>query len=141
MLNTHILVDSEGGLVETYDKAHLFDVEIPGKIRLKVYVFFISVLFHFYSIFVPFLFHFLFHFYSIFIQFLFHFYSICGFGSGSQIRHVNKWIRIQLLYISTCFMKLIILKEHFPIFSSFFQLIFARYNMEGWGDFSKDVYP
>ncbi|XP_023345807.1 nitrilase and fragile histidine triad fusion protein NitFhit isoform X2 [Eurytemora carolleeae] len=35
MLNTHILVDSEGGLVETYDKAHLFDVEIPGKIRLK----------------------------------------------------------------------------------------------------------
>ena len=72
MLNTHILVDSEGGLVETYDKAHLFDVEIPGKIRLKVYVFFISVLFHFYSIFVPFLFHFLFHFYSIFIQFLFH---------------------------------------------------------------------
>ena len=65
MLNTHILVDSEGGLVETYDKAHLFDVEIPGKIRLKVYVFFISVLFHFYSIF-----------YSIFILFLFNFYSI-----------------------------------------------------------------
>ena len=38
MLNTHILVDSEGGLVETYDKTHLFDVEIPGKVRLKVQV-------------------------------------------------------------------------------------------------------
>jgi len=72
MLNTHILVDSEGGLVETYDKAHLFDVEIPGKIRLKVYVFFISVLFHFF----PFLFHFYSIFYSIFILFLFNFYSI-----------------------------------------------------------------
>ena len=72
MLNTHILVDSEGGLVETYDKAHLFDVEIPGKIRLKVYVFFISVLFHFF----PFLFHCYSIFYSIFILFLFNFYSI-----------------------------------------------------------------
>jgi hypothetical protein len=25
-----------GSLVQTYDKAHLFDVEIPGKVRLKV---------------------------------------------------------------------------------------------------------
>lgn len=60
MLNTHLLVNSEGGLVETYDKAHLFDVEIPEKIRLKVEVVFI----------IPFLFHFipfLFYFYSIFI--------------------------------------------------------------------------
>ncbi len=25
-----------GSLLQTYEKAHLFDVEIPGKVRLKV---------------------------------------------------------------------------------------------------------
>ena len=34
--NTHLLINSTGDLVETYSKAHLFDVEIPGKFRLKV---------------------------------------------------------------------------------------------------------
>ena len=34
--NTHLLINSTGDLVETYSKAHLFDVEIPGKFRLNV---------------------------------------------------------------------------------------------------------
>ncbi len=34
--NTHLVIDGMGNLVQTYDKAHLFDVEIPGKVRLKV---------------------------------------------------------------------------------------------------------
>ena len=34
--NTHLVIDNSGSLVETYDKAHLFDVDIPGKVKLKV---------------------------------------------------------------------------------------------------------
>jgi len=33
--NTHAIIDEAGRVVETYNKAHLFDVEIPGKFRLK----------------------------------------------------------------------------------------------------------
>ena len=34
-----MIISSSGDLVSTYNKAHLFDVEIPGKFRLKVNVF------------------------------------------------------------------------------------------------------
>jgi len=34
IFNTHIIINNEGQLVETYNKCHLFDVEIPGKFRL-----------------------------------------------------------------------------------------------------------
>ncbi|BFZ23458.1 hypothetical protein BsWGS_26497 [Bradybaena similaris] len=34
LLNTHIIIDNDGSLVATYDKAHLFDLDIPGKVHL-----------------------------------------------------------------------------------------------------------
>uniref|UniRef100_A0A0B7ALN2 Bis(5'-adenosyl)-triphosphatase n=1 Tax=Arion vulgaris TaxID=1028688 RepID=A0A0B7ALN2_9EUPU len=34
LLNTHVIMDSEGNVVATYDKAHLFDLDIPGKVHL-----------------------------------------------------------------------------------------------------------
>jgi len=33
--NCHVIISSSGDIVSTYNKAHLFDVEIPGKFRLK----------------------------------------------------------------------------------------------------------
>ena len=33
--NTHVVVDSNGALVESYRKIHLFDVSIPGKVELR----------------------------------------------------------------------------------------------------------
>lgn len=33
--NTHVIIDKEGKIVQTYNKTHLFDAEIPGKFRLK----------------------------------------------------------------------------------------------------------
>jgi predicted amidohydrolase len=33
--NTHLLIDSFGNILTTYTKVHLFDVEIPGKFRLR----------------------------------------------------------------------------------------------------------
>ncbi|TRY63831.1 hypothetical protein TCAL_02038 [Tigriopus californicus] len=35
MLNTHVLIDDQGQISGTYAKTHLFDVEIPGQVRLK----------------------------------------------------------------------------------------------------------
>lgn len=35
MLNTHVLIDAKGQISGTYAKTHLFDVEIPGQVRLK----------------------------------------------------------------------------------------------------------
>ncbi|CAJ0928645.1 unnamed protein product, partial [Mesorhabditis belari] len=32
--NTHLIIDSEGKTATKYDKLHLFDLEIPGKVRL-----------------------------------------------------------------------------------------------------------
>lgn len=32
--NTHVVLDSEGEIKATYSKAHMFDLDIPGKIRL-----------------------------------------------------------------------------------------------------------
>ncbi|KAH9504369.1 Nitrilase and fragile histidine triad fusion protein NitFhit [Bulinus truncatus] len=34
LINTHIIIDNEGKVRATYDKAHLFDLDIAGKIRL-----------------------------------------------------------------------------------------------------------
>uniref|UniRef100_A0A2C9JV67 Bis(5'-adenosyl)-triphosphatase n=1 Tax=Biomphalaria glabrata TaxID=6526 RepID=A0A2C9JV67_BIOGL len=34
LINTHIIIDSEGKIRATYDKAHLFDLDIAGKVRL-----------------------------------------------------------------------------------------------------------
>ena len=33
--NTHVLIDGSGEILSTYSKAHLFDVEIPGKFKLR----------------------------------------------------------------------------------------------------------
>lgn len=33
--NTHVIVDSNGALVASYRKVHLFDVSIPGKVELR----------------------------------------------------------------------------------------------------------
>lgn len=33
--NTHVIIGSDGALVGDYSKMHLFDVDIPGKVRLK----------------------------------------------------------------------------------------------------------
>ncbi|CAK9294753.1 unnamed protein product [Gordionus sp. m RMFG-2023] len=33
--NTHIIINDKGEIVSTYNKYHLFDLDIPGKIRLK----------------------------------------------------------------------------------------------------------
>lgn len=33
--NVHVFIDGNGNIAATYAKAHLFDVEIPGKFRLK----------------------------------------------------------------------------------------------------------
>ena len=33
--NTHVLIDGSGEILSTYSKAHLFDVEIPGKFKLQ----------------------------------------------------------------------------------------------------------
>jgi len=35
LFNSHVIISSSGELVSTYQKTHLFDVEIPGKFRLK----------------------------------------------------------------------------------------------------------
>merc|ERR1719365_299235 len=35
IFNTHLIIDSAGSIIDSYSKAHLFDVEIPGKFRLK----------------------------------------------------------------------------------------------------------
>ena len=36
MYNTHVIINSDGQIAGRYDKAHLFDVEIPEKkIKLK----------------------------------------------------------------------------------------------------------
>ena len=32
--NTHILIDSEGDIRATYDKSHLFDLDLKGRVRL-----------------------------------------------------------------------------------------------------------
>lgn len=32
--NTHVVIDDKGGIKSSYDKTHLFDLDIPGKIRL-----------------------------------------------------------------------------------------------------------
>lgn len=32
--NTHVILDSEGMVQATYSKVHMFDLDIPGKIRL-----------------------------------------------------------------------------------------------------------
>ncbi|CAL1531037.1 unnamed protein product [Lymnaea stagnalis] len=34
LINTHIIIDNEGKIRATYDKTHLFDLDIGGKIRL-----------------------------------------------------------------------------------------------------------
>lgn len=34
ILNTHVIIDDNGEIKSTYKKAHLFDLDIPGKIRL-----------------------------------------------------------------------------------------------------------
>ncbi|CAG5123937.1 unnamed protein product [Candidula unifasciata] len=34
LLNTHVIIDLDGNVVATYDKAHLFDLDIPGKVHL-----------------------------------------------------------------------------------------------------------
>lgn len=34
LLNTHLIIDDRGKIVATYDKTHLFDLDIAGKIRL-----------------------------------------------------------------------------------------------------------
>lgn len=33
-LNSHIVIDSDGNTKARYDKLHLFDLDIPGKVRL-----------------------------------------------------------------------------------------------------------
>lgn len=33
--NTHVLIGDTGSILGTYSKAHLYDVDIPGKVRLK----------------------------------------------------------------------------------------------------------
>lgn len=35
MHNTHIVISNAGCIVAAYRKIHLFDVDIPGKVRLK----------------------------------------------------------------------------------------------------------
>lgn len=32
--NSHIVIDDEGNTAALYNKLHLFDLEIPGKVRL-----------------------------------------------------------------------------------------------------------
>ncbi|OPL21178.1 nitrilase 1-like, partial [Mytilus galloprovincialis] len=34
LLNTHVLIDNNGEIQSTYSKAHLFDLDIPEKVRL-----------------------------------------------------------------------------------------------------------
>ena len=34
VLNTHVIIDSEGQVRETYSKTHLFDLDIEGQVRL-----------------------------------------------------------------------------------------------------------
>ena len=33
--NTHLVIDSQGQILETYNKTHLFDVNIPGSVTLS----------------------------------------------------------------------------------------------------------
>ena len=33
--NTHIMINNKGEILETYNKAHLFDVNIPGSVSLS----------------------------------------------------------------------------------------------------------
>ena len=33
--NTHIIIDPKGEILETYNKTHLFDVNIPGSVALS----------------------------------------------------------------------------------------------------------
>ena len=33
--NTHIVIDNKGQILETYNKTHLFDVNIPGSVALS----------------------------------------------------------------------------------------------------------
>ena len=33
--NTHIIIDNKGEILETYNKTHLFDVNIPGSVALS----------------------------------------------------------------------------------------------------------
>ena len=33
--NTHIIIDNKGQILETYNKTHLFDVNIPGSVTLS----------------------------------------------------------------------------------------------------------
>jgi len=33
-LNTYLLIDSSGQTRASYDKLHLFDLDLPGKVRL-----------------------------------------------------------------------------------------------------------
>ena len=35
MYNTHVVVDCNGSIISKYSKAHLFDVDIKGKVSLK----------------------------------------------------------------------------------------------------------
>lgn len=36
MMNTHLIIDSQGNIAASYDKTHLFDVEMPEKnVKLK----------------------------------------------------------------------------------------------------------
>ena len=34
MYNTHVIINSAGEVVDTYSKTHMFDLDIPGKVRL-----------------------------------------------------------------------------------------------------------
>ena len=34
IINTHVVVSDQGQVEATYEKSHLFDLDIPGKIRL-----------------------------------------------------------------------------------------------------------
>lgn len=34
--NRHLILDNQGQTVAEYDKLHLFDIDIPGKVRLFV---------------------------------------------------------------------------------------------------------
>ena len=33
--NTHLVIDNQGQIMETYNKTHLFDVNIPGSVTLS----------------------------------------------------------------------------------------------------------
>eukprot|EP00095_Tigriopus_kingsejongensis_P008373 snap_masked-scaffold856_size87843-processed-gene-0.10 protein:Tk08373 transcript:snap_masked-scaffold856_size87843-processed-gene-0.10-mRNA-1 annotation:"histidine triad domain protein" len=35
MLNTHVIIDAQGQITGQYAKTHLFDVDIPGRVKLK----------------------------------------------------------------------------------------------------------